>query len=56
MESRSIPPPETIRQRIRDCEQELRALRKLLRISLTLQTADQARERRGRDGGGRHAG
>lgn len=41
-----LPPPSEIARQIDSCREELAALRKLLRISLTAQKADQARDRR----------
>ena len=41
-----LPPPREIARRIDSCREELAALRKLLRISLAAQKADQARDRR----------
>lgn len=41
-----LPPPDQIAQRIEACQEELAALRKLLRVSLTAHKAEQARQRR----------
>jgi hypothetical protein len=47
MEQITVPPPDEIRRRITACEDELKALRRLLRISHYAETADKARQRRG---------
>jgi hypothetical protein len=46
MDSIIIPRPDTIRKRICACEQELRALRRLLRLSVSAETAEEARQQR----------
>jgi hypothetical protein len=46
MDTITIPPPETLQQRISDCETELRSLRRLLRMAKSMQSADEARRRR----------
>jgi hypothetical protein len=46
MEMIPVPQPEVIQQRIADCELELRSLRRLLRMALALQDAEEARQRR----------
>jgi hypothetical protein len=46
METTLLPLPEQLRQRISACEQELRALRRLLRVSQDMQDAANARRRR----------
>jgi hypothetical protein len=48
METVTLPPPDQIRRRIGDCEQELRCLRRLLRMSRAIHDADEARQRRQR--------
>jgi len=48
MEPIVLPPPDEIRQRISDCEQELKALRRLLRASVAAHDAAAARQRRTR--------
>jgi hypothetical protein len=42
----NLPPPAAIRQRITDCELELRALRRLLRTAQDAADAADARRRR----------
>jgi hypothetical protein len=46
METITLPPPHELRQRIGDCEAELKALRWLLRMSRAAQDAKEARGRR----------
>jgi hypothetical protein len=46
MERITIPTPDEIRQRITDCERELKALRRLLRMALHALDAAEARHRR----------
>jgi hypothetical protein len=46
-----LPPPHEIGRRIEACQEELSALRKLLRLSVTAQKAEQARYRRQKEGG-----
>jgi hypothetical protein len=46
MDTITIPAPDQIRQRIASCEEELRSLRRLLRLSLTAKQADDARQQR----------
>jgi hypothetical protein len=46
MEPITLPQPEQLRQRIADCELELRSLRRLLRMSIAADDANQARRRR----------
>jgi hypothetical protein len=46
MNTTTLPPPDELRQRIADCEEELRALRRLLRMSAAMRSATEARERR----------
>lgn len=41
-----LPAPEEIARRIEACQEELAALRKLLRVSITAQKAEKARKRR----------
>jgi hypothetical protein len=43
----TIPAPTIILQRIRDCREELQALKKLLRAAEAATKADEARTRRG---------
>jgi hypothetical protein len=47
-----LPAPEEISRRIEACQEELAALRKLLRVSITAHKADQARKRRRPQNGG----
>jgi hypothetical protein len=42
----TVPSPDQIRQRIVSCEEELRCLRRLLRLSLATTKANEARQRR----------
>jgi hypothetical protein len=42
----TVPTPDQLRQRIADCEEELRELRRLLRMSLAMSHATEARRRR----------
>jgi hypothetical protein len=44
METKTIPSPEQIIQRIEACELELKSLRRLLRVARDLETVDYARE------------
>jgi hypothetical protein len=46
MSTITLPPPDELRRRITDCETELRALRRLLRMSRAAHDADDARRRR----------
>jgi hypothetical protein len=46
MDALTVPPPDEIRQRIVDCEVELKALQRLLRMSVAAQKATEARLRR----------
>ncbi len=46
MDTITLPTPDTIRQRMTLCRQELASLRKALRLSLALHQADEARELR----------
>ena len=46
-----LPAPEEISRRIESCQDELAALRKLLRVSLTAHRAERARQRRYLPGG-----
>jgi hypothetical protein len=46
----TIPDPATIRRRMDSCRQELASLRKLLRMSMALRTAEEARRQREQDG------
>jgi peptidoglycan hydrolase CwlO-like protein len=58
MENITVPPPEEIQQRIADCEQELKSLRQLFRLSQAIRDAKEARQRRARsaqEGGVLHA-
>jgi hypothetical protein len=41
-----LPDPDSIRQRMAACRDELKALRKLLRLSLAARAAEEARARR----------
>jgi hypothetical protein len=51
-----LPPPEEIARRIESCQEELAALRKLLRVSVTAHKAEQAGRRRQKaEQGGCHA-
>jgi hypothetical protein len=43
METRTVPPPAQIQQRIADCEAELKALRRMLRLSRAMRDAEVAR-------------
>jgi hypothetical protein len=42
----TLPSPDVIRQRVTECERELRALRRLQRAAQDAQDADDARQRR----------
>jgi hypothetical protein len=56
--SEVLPSPNEIRARIDACEEELKALRRLLRASVAAARADEARQRRRAvttEGGERHA-
>jgi hypothetical protein len=44
----ALPDPQVIRSRIKDCREELTALKKLLRLSEQAAKADEARRRRER--------
>jgi hypothetical protein len=61
MTTLTIPTPSELRQRIADCETELKSLRRLLRMSQAAQDAEEARQRRDqsartlRHGGGEDA-
>jgi hypothetical protein len=46
MNGREVPPPSAIRERMAACRRELTALRRVLRISLSLEEADAARRQR----------
>jgi hypothetical protein len=46
MDTATLPEPNVIRERMTSCQQELAALRKLLRLTLAAQQADEARRRR----------
>jgi hypothetical protein len=46
MEQAYLPTPEQVQQRIESCEDELRQLRRLLRISVAMSHANEARQRR----------
>jgi hypothetical protein len=46
MEPIILPPPDQIRKRIEDCEQELKSLKRLLRASIAAHDAAEARQRR----------
>lgn len=49
MDTQAVPPPDVIRERTGLCRRELAALGKLLRASLALRQADEARRRRAID-------
>jgi hypothetical protein len=42
----TLPPPDQIRQRIDSCVQELKSLRRLLRMSQDMRDAEEAGQRR----------
>jgi hypothetical protein len=46
METLALPPPDQIRQRINACSQELKSLRRLLRMSQDMRDAEEARRSR----------
>jgi hypothetical protein len=46
METITLPPPDLIRRRISDCAQEMKSLRRLLRMSQDMRDAEEARQRR----------
>jgi hypothetical protein len=48
MEAKSLPlpDPENVRQRLAEAETEVKALRRLLRMSAAAQRADEARQKR----------
>ncbi|HKI35181.1 MAG TPA: hypothetical protein VKA46_25210 [Gemmataceae bacterium] len=46
MDLLTLPPPECIRERIANCERELKALRRLLRVSQVVRDAEEARQSR----------
>lgn len=47
MDVLTIPPPEQLREQIKALETELRALKRLMRLSLPAAIAHDARQRRG---------
>jgi hypothetical protein len=49
MDTPTLPPPDAIRNRMALCRRELAALRKLLRMSMALRQADDARSQRATD-------
>ena len=47
MDEQQLPMPDKIREQIRRCREELKALKTLLRVAVALQQADAARQWRG---------